>query len=312
MAEKEMRAVYSQTLIELAEKNQNIVILEADLMKATGTASFKSRFPERTFNVGVAEANMVGTAAGLSASGKIPFASSFACFSARRAYDQFFVSANYAKLNVKLIGTDPGVAAAFNGGTHMSFEDLGIMRNIPKLTVIEPSDPISLKAIIELMANTYGNVYMRLFRKPALELYPENEKFELGKGKVLADGNDVTIIACGVILVNEALRAKKLLEEKGISAAVIDMFTIKPLDCELVLKYAKKTGAIVTCENHQVINGLGSAVAECLSENLPTKMKRIGINDEFGQVGTQEYLMNHFGLTAENIVEKTIELLKNK
>ncbi len=312
MAEKEMRAVYSQTLIELAEKNENIVILEADLMKATGTASFKSRFPERTFNVGVAEANMVGTAAGLSASGKTPFASSFACFSARRAYDQFFVSANYAKLNVKLIGTDPGVSAAFNGGTHMSFEDLGIMRNIPKLTVIEPSDPISLKAIIELMANNYGNVYMRLFRKPALELYPENEKFEIGKGKVLADGNDVTIIACGVILVNEALRAKKLLEEKGISAAVIDMFTIKPLDCELVLKYARKTRAIVTCENHQIVNGLGSAVAECLSENLPTKMKRIGINDEFGQVGTQEYLMNHFGLTAENIVEKTIELLKNK
>jgi transketolase len=309
MADKEMRAVYAQTLIELAEKDDNIVVLEADLMKATGTASFKARFPERTFNVGVAEANMVGIAAGLSAAGKIPFAASFACFAARRAYDQFFISGNYARQNIKLVGTDPGVAAAYNGGTHMPFEDVGIIRNIPKIVIVEPSDPVSLKAVIKLMADYKGCTYLRLFRKAAEELYKEDENFELGKGKILHDGNDITLIACGVIMVKEALKAREILESKGLSAAVIDMHTIKPLDNELVIRYAMKTKAVISCENHQVINGLGSAVAECLSENYPVKMKRIGIQDEFGEVGTQDYLQKRFGLTAENIVTASCELL---
>ena len=312
MADQEMRVVYTQTLIELAEKNENIVVLEADLMKATGTASFKARFPERTFNVGVAEANMAGVAAGLSAAGKIPFAASFACFAARRAYDQFFISGNYARQNVKLVGTDPGVAAAFNGGTHMPFEDIGIIRNIPKVIIAEPSDPVSLKAIVKLMAAHQGSTYLRLFRKPAPAIYPEDEVFELGKGVVLHDGSDVTLIATGVIMVNEALKACYLLASEGISATVIDMHTIKPLDNDIVLHFAKKTGAIVTCENHQIYNGLGSAVAECLSENFPTLMKRIGVNDEFGEVGTQDYLMKRFGLTAEHIAEAAKELLTKK
>jgi transketolase len=308
----EMRAVYAQTLIELAEKDDRIVLLEADLMKASGTTVFKNKFPERTFNVGVAEANMVGIAAGLSAGGKIPFADSFGCFSARRTYDQFFISANYAQQNVKLVGTDPGISSAFNGGTHMPFEDMGIMRNIPKLIVFEPSDPVSLRGLVIQSANHKGSTYMRLFRKASKALYPENEKFELGKGKILVDGTDVTLIATGTIMVNEALAAQQLLLEKGISAAVIDMHTIKPIDAELVLKYAKKTGAIITCENHQVMNGLGSAVAEVLSENYPTLLKRIGINDEFGEVGTQDFLKERFHLTAENIVNTTKELLKKK
>ncbi|MCK9639960.1 MAG: transketolase family protein [Prolixibacteraceae bacterium] len=308
----EMRAVYAQTLIKLAEEDDRIVLLEADLMKATGTTVFKNKFPDRIFNVGVAEANMVGIAAGLSAGGKIPFAASFGCFASRRAYDQFFISANYAQQNVKLVGTDPGISAAFNGGTHMPFEDAGIMRNIPKLVVFEPCDPVSLGKLIIQSAKHKGSTYMRLHRKAARVLYPENEEFELGKGKVLVDGTDVTIIATGVIMVNEALAAQEQLEKEGISAAVIDMHTIKPIDTELVSRYAKKTGAIITCENHQVINGLGSAVAETLSENNPTLMKRIGINDEFGEVGTQDYLQERFLLTAENITNSAKELLNKK
>jgi transketolase len=309
---KEMRAVYAQTLIELAEVDDRIVLLEADLMKATGTTIFKNKFPDRTFNVGVAEANMVGIAAGLSAGGKIPFAASFGCFAARRTYDQFFISANYAQQNVKLVGTDPGISSAYNGGTHMPFEDAGIMRDIPKLIVFEPCDPVSLRKLVIQSANHKGCTYMRLHRKATRTLYPENEEFELGKGKVLVDGIDVTLIATGVIMVNEALTAQELLWEKGISAAVIDMHTIKPIDAELVLQYARKTGAILTCENHQVMNGLGSAVAETLSESYPTLLKRIGINDEFGEVGTQDYLKERFHLNAESIVNSAKELLKKK
>ena len=302
MAQLEMRAVYAQTLIELAEKDERIVLLEADLMKASGTGIFKNRFPERTFNMGVAESNMVGVAAGLSAGGKIPFADTFACFATRRAYDQFFISGNYARLNVKLVGTDPGIASEFNGGTHMPFEDLGIMRNIPKLTVFEPADPVSLKKLTEKSAYHQGCTYMRLHRKPVTVIYPEDEEFELGKGKVLKDGTDVTIIATGAVMLAEALKAWELLKEEGISAAVIDMHTIKPIDTDLILQYAKKTGGIVTCENHQIMNGLGSAVAETLVENYPVLLNRIGIKDEFGEVGKLDYLQERFQLTAKNIV----------
>ena len=298
----EMRAVYAQTLIEMAEQDERIVLLEADLMKASGTTVFKNRFPERTFNMGVAEANMVGVAAGLSAGGKIPFADTFACFAARRTYDQFFISGNYARLNVKLVGTDPGIASEYNGGTHMPFEDMGIMRNIPKLVVFEPGDPVSLKKLTIKSACHHGCTYMRLFRKPATVLYPEDEEFEFGKGKVLKDGTDVTLIATGVLMLAEALKASQMLQDEGISAAVIDMFTIKPVDTELILFYARKTGGIVTCENHQRVNGLGSAVAETLIENEPVLMHRIGVRDEFGEVGTIDYLLERYQLTAGHIV----------
>jgi transketolase len=313
MKDIEFRKVYADTLIELADKDENIVILEADLMKASGTGSFMAKFLERTFDVGVAEANMVGVASGLSACGKIPFAATFGCFAGRRVYDQFFISSNYARLNVKLIGTDPGVSAEFNGGTHMPFEDTGIMRNIPDLVIIEACDPFSLKALIKKAAYHKGCVYMRLDRKKkGFVVYDENEEFEIGKGKVLKDGSDITIIASGAVLVEEALKAHDILAQDGISAAVIDIHTIKPLDEELVLKYARKTGAVVTCENHQIYNGLGSAVAEVLGENHPTPLKRIGVNDEFGEVGNLEYLKNRFGMTKENITEKSKALLKLK
>ena len=308
----EMRAIYAQTLIELAEKDERVVVLEADLMKASGTMVFKNRFPERSFDMGVAEANMVGVAAGLSAGGKIPFAASFGCFASRRAFDQFFLSCNYARQNVKLVGTDPGISAAFNGGTHMPFEDAGIMRTIPKLVVFEPSDGVSLKELLLRSYEHKGCTYMRLHRKPVDDIYKPGEKFELGKGKVLRDGTDVTLIAMGAIMVPNALQAAELLAAEGISAAVIDMHTVKPIDAELVIKYAEQTGAILTAENHQITNGLGSAVAEVLSENLPVLLKRVGICDEFGEVGTQDELMARFKLTAADIAEEAKKLLKNK
>ncbi|MDR1676166.1 MAG: transketolase family protein [Tannerella sp.] len=312
MKQQEMRAVYAQTLIALAEEDPRIVLLEADLMKASGTRVFRDRFPERTFQLGVAEANMIGVAAGLSATGKIAFADTFACFAARRAYDQFFISAGYARQTVKLTGTDPGIAAVYNGGTHMTFEDVGLMRNIPRAVVFEPADPVSLRQLVIRNARTPGCAYMRLFRQPANVLYGEDEPFELGRGNVPADGTDITLIASGVIPVNEALAARTLLAGDGISAAVIDMHTVKPLDTGLVLQYARKTGVLLTCENHQVINGLGSAVAETLSEHAPgVRLKRIGVCDEFGEVGTLDYLKERFGLTAHHIAARAVDVLKN-
>jgi len=309
MNNKEMRAVYCDTLIELAEADDRIMVVEADLMKANGTMRFKERFPGRAVDVGVAEANLVGVASGLSAAGKIPFAATFGCFASRRAFDQFFLSANYARLNVKLVGTDPCISAAFNGGTHMPFEDVGLMRMIPSLTIFEPADPVSLKALVKESAARYGCSYMRLHRKPIAALYREDETFSLGKGKLLADGGDVTIIAMGAIMVPEALKAKEALAEEGISAAVIDMHTVKPLDEELVLSYAKKTGAIVTAENHQTAGGLGSAVATYLATVHPTRMAMVGIHDEFGQVGTQNWLQQHYRLTSDEITAQAKGLL---
>ncbi|MDT4761235.1 transketolase C-terminal domain-containing protein [Sphaerochaeta sp. PS] len=312
MENKEMRAVYCDTLIDLAKADSRIMVVEADLMRASGTTGFQTLFPDRAVDVGVAEANMVGVSSGLSAAGKIPFAATFGCFASRRVFDQFFISANYARLNVKLVGTDPGISAAFNGGTHMPFEDIGLMKMIPGLTILEPSDPVSLEALLRACALHQGCTYMRLHRKQTAPLYKEGETFTLGKGKVLKDGSDVTIIALGAILVPEALKAARLLEEQGISAAVIDMHTVKPLDEELVLEYAKKTGAIVTAENHQVSGGLGASVATFLAKAHPTRMAMVGIQDEFGQVGTQAWLQEYYKLTAQEIAKQAISLRSNR
>ncbi|MCR4422834.1 MAG: transketolase family protein [Exilispira sp.] len=303
MAEKEMRQVYTETLIELAEKDPNIVVLEADLMKSTGTASFAKKFPERFFDVGVAEANMVGIASGLSAVGKIPFAATFACFATRRAHDQFFISANYAKLNVKLIGADPGVTAAFNGGTHMPFEDIALTRVIPDLIVFEPSDPVSLKKLLIKSAYHKGCTYMRLHRKATNTIYNETEEFEFGKGKILTKGNDAVVFALGVVCVNEALKAAQILSNEGINITVVDMISVKPIDKELIISLAQNSKVTLTFENHQVINGLGSAVCEVLSENYPKKIIRLGVQDLFGEVGTLDYLKNRYGITAENLIK---------
>jgi transketolase len=289
-------------LIELARESEDIVILEADLMRATGTGAFAKAFPARAINVGVAEANMVGVASGLSAVGKIPFAATFGSFAGRRDYDQFFLSANYAQLNVKLVGTDPGVTAKFNGGTHMPFEDLALMRAIPKLVIAEPSDPTSLAAILRLAAAYYGCVYIRMQRTAANVLYGPTEKFEFGKGKVLREGKDAVIVALGAVMVNEALAAAEALAAEGVQAAVIDPVCLKPLDTELLLRYARTTGRVLTCENGQVSGALGSAAAEAILEaGVSAKFARVGVKDEFGEVGTIEYLMERYKLTSKHI-----------
>ncbi|MCL1959443.1 MAG: transketolase family protein [Spirochaetes bacterium] len=308
---KEMRAAYVDTLMALAENNKNIVVLEADLMSCTNTGVFKKAYPDRFFNVGIAEANMVGIASGLSTLGKIPFASSFGCFSSRRVFDQFFLSANYAKLNVKLTGTDPGVTAAFNGGTHMPFEDLALMRVVPGLTIVEPSDPVSCAAFVRLMAEDYGCHYLRIPRKPVPYLYQENETFKFGKARLLKEGKDLCFAALGSLMVNQSLKACESLAESGISAGVLDVLTLKPIDCNAILEQAGKVRAIISAENAQIAGGLGGAVAEILAENgCRCKFARIGIRDEFGEVGTQDYLTNRFGLDVGSLVKKAQELLK--
>ncbi|MDA3950986.1 MAG: transketolase family protein [Spirochaeta sp.] len=308
----EMRVVYGGELIRLAGEDERIVVLDADLMRANGTIPFQEKYAERTLDVGVAEANMVGISAGLSATGLIPFPATFTCFAARRTFDQFFISANYAKQNVKLTGTDPGVSAAFNGGTHMSFEDIGLMRTIPGIVICEPGDPVSLRKLLPQIAYREGSSYLRLHRKAITPVYDESEEFELGKGKVVVDGTDVTIIATGAICLAEALAAADKLATDGVSAAVIDMHTVKPIDADLIVEYAGRTGAILTCENHQVQGGLGSAVAEVLTDRHPVPQRRIGIQDLFGEVGTQEYLQERFGLTAANIAAETKHLMQRK
>ena len=312
MAAKEMRAVYAAALAELAASDTRIVLLEADLMRASGTASFKERFPERLFDLGVAEANMVGVAAGLAAEGKIPFAASFGCFASRRVFDQFFVSCAYARLGVKLVGTDPGVTAAYNGGTHMPFEDLGLMREVPGLDIVEPSDPLSLAALLRALAARPGPAYLRLHRKAVEPLYAEGESFEVGKAKLLREGGDLCFVALGALMVRNSLRAAELLAAEGIAASVIDALSLKPLDAALILAEARRSGAVLSAENHQVAGGLGSALAELLAETGAARLARVGVRDEFGEVGTQEYLVERFGLRAEDIAQAARRLLAAK
>ncbi len=308
----EMRSVYVETLIQLAEADERIVLLDADLMSAHKTINFQKRFPNRGINMGVAEANMIGVSAGLSTMGKIPFPTTFACFATRRTFDQFFISGNYARQNVKLIGTDPGVSAEFNGGTHMPFEDIALTRVIPGLPILEPADEVAARNIIPRLVTHEGCTYMRIQRKAAPRIYAEGEEFPFGKGKLLRDGRDLTIVAAGSICVPESLKAAELLAGEGLSVAVIDMYSIKPVDGDLLEEYARKTGAVLTCENHQVKNGLGSAVAEELAERYPTLVVRHGVMDEFGEVGLVEYLMERYGLTAEHIAARARETLARK
>lgn len=307
----EMRNAYAEALIEEAKVNSQIASVNCDLCSSCGMKPFEKAFPERAFNMGIQEANACGVAAGLSATGMVPFLHTFAVFATRRIYDQIFLSCAYAGQNVKVIGMDAGVSAATNGGTHMPFEDVGIMRVMPHITVIEPSDAVQVKSIVKQIANTHGVVYMRMPRKQVYRLYEEGSEFQVGKGAVIREGKDVTIMAYGMEVV-EALNAAKALEAEGISARVVDMFTIKPIDKACVLESAEKTGAIVTAENANIIGGLGSAVAEILAENMPVPMERVGVQDEFGEVGDQGYLKDHFGLTAPYIIDKVKKVLARK
>ena len=308
---KEMRTVYCETLIELASENENVVVLDADLMSSMGMTPFLKAYPERTFNIGVQEANMIGIAAGLSSTGKIPYAHTFGPFASRRCYDQVFLSCGYAQNNVRITGSDPGVTAAYNGGTHMPFEDVGLMRNVPNITILEPVDSTMLKELIKQIAQPYGVFYVRLLRKNAIKIYDEGSTFEIGKAVQLKEGSDVTLIATG-IMVDEALKAAEELEVQGISVRVLNMFTIKPIDEQAIIKAAQETGAIVTCENHNIINGLGSAVAEVIVENCPVPMERVGVRDLFGEVGPESYLREKFNLTCNEIINRTKIVLDKK
>jgi len=311
MDEKEMRQYYCDALIAEAESNDKIVIVDVDTSVSMGTVDFHKAYPDRAINCGIMEANAIGAAAGLSATGFIPFFQAFGIFASRRAYDQVYLSCAYQDLNVKIIGADAGVTAAVNGGTHMPLEDMGLMRNIPHMTVIEPADGAMIPYAVHHMAQTWGNFYMRYGRKQMTRVYGPGTEFQIGRANVLRDGSDVAIIACG-IMVYEALKAAWALEEVDIRATVIDMHTIKPIDQDAVIEAAKTCGAVVTAENHNIINGLGSAVSEVLSEHAPVPMERVGVRDEFGEVGSQGYLMERFGLTAENIYEKSKRAIGRK
>lgn len=306
-----LRETYVDLLMEYADKDERIAIVEADLARAAGTLRFQETFPERAVDVGVAEANMIGVAAGMSAMGKIPFTHTFTPFATRRVCDQVTLSVAYAGLNVKCVGSDPGVTAELNGGTHMSMEDVAIMRNIPGMIVFEPTDSEQLKKAFPQILEHYGPVYIRLLRRNAVKIFDENCEFRLGKGIVLKEGKDVSIFASG-IMTAEALEAAETLKEDGIDAEIINIHTIKPLDEELVIQSARKTGAVITAENGSIINGLGAAIAECLGENLPTLMKRVGVRDHFGEVGFTDYLQEKYGLKAKDIVEAAREVTRAK
>ncbi len=296
-----LRETYVDLLLEYAGRNKDIVLVEADLMRAAGTLRFQEQYPDQVINVGIAEANMIGVAAGLSAMGKIPFTHTFTPFATRRACDQVTLSVAYAGLNVKMMGSDPGVTAELNGGTHMSMEDVSIMRNIPGLVVVEPTDSAQLiKAFPQILEHD-GPVYIRLLRRNAVKLFDDDCPFELGKGIVMQEGNDVTIIASG-IMTAQAMKAAGLLAQEGIRAEVINIHTVKPIDRKLVVASAQKTGAVVTAENHSVIGGLGAAVAECLDEHRIV-MRRVGVKDHFGEVGSTDFLMEKYGLLAKDIVD---------
>lgn len=308
---EEMRAAYCGALVDEARKNDKIVALDCDLSSSCGTAGFSKAFPDRAFNLGIQEQNACAMAGGLARTGLVPFLHTFAVFATRRIYDQIFQSCAYAGQNVKIIGCDSGVSAAFNGGTHMAFEDVGIMRVMPNVTIVEPSDPTMMRSIVRQVAETDGVFYLRMPRKTVYDLYEPGSEFTVGKAEIIREGSDVSIIAVG-LEVRQALEAAKMLASAGISARVVDMFTVKPIDVECIKKCAAETGAIVTCENGSVIGGLGSAVAEVLVESDPIPMERIGVQDEFGEVGPQSYLEERFGLTAPFIVEKVMRVLKRK
>ena len=307
-----LREVYVNSLIEIAEKNDKVVAVDADLMLSLGMKPFIDKFPQRAINAGVQEANMIGVAAGLSLLGFIPYAHTFACFASRRVCDQIFISCAYAKLNVRIIGSDPGITATLNGGTHMTFEDIGIMRTIPNVTILEPTDSTMLHDLVRQTADLYGVFYMRLIRKVDVKkVYEDGSHFTIGKAVQLREGRDITIIATGYC-VGDSIEAADLLEEKGISARLLNIFTIKPIDREAIIAAAEETGAIISVENHNIINGLGSAVAEVLSECAPTWLERIGARDEFGEVGQIEYLKERYGLTPNKIVAAAERMLSDK
>lgn len=298
---KATRKSYGEALVELGKENENIVVLDADLAGATKTDIFAKEFPNRFFDMGIAESNMMATAAGFATCGKIPYASTFAVFAAGRAYDQIRNSICYPKLNVKICATHCGVTVGEDGATHQMLEDLALMRTLPNMTVLSVSDDTQTKWAVKEISKIEGPVYLRLARMGTPIIYDEDTKFEIGKAVQIGNGTDATVFATGVT-VAEALKAKETLEEKGINIRVVDMHTIKPIDEDIIIKSAQETKKLISIEDHNVIGGLGSAISEVLTEKCPTKLIRLGINDTFGKSGKAEELMKYFGITVQDIV----------
>ena len=308
---KEMREIYCDSLIEMAKTNKDIVVVEADLMNCIKTGPFKKAYPDRFFDVGVAEANMIGISAGIATCGKVPFCSSFATFATRRCFDQIFISVAYSKQNVKIVGTDPGICAELNGGTHMPFEDMGIMRGIPQMVCVEPTDGAMLKSLMPQIADYKGAVYIRLFRKKTEKIFEDGAQFDLFKAFTVRSGRDVTIIASG-IMVDRAIKAAEILKDRGIDAEIVNVYTWKPIDEETIVRSVKKTGAVVVAENHNIFNGLTSAVSEVTSKLCPVPVESVSVKDQFGEVGKMAYLADRYGLNPSNIVDAAVKAIQRK
>lgn len=299
------RQSFGEALEKLGEENKNVVVIDADLAKSTKTSLFAKKFPDRFIDVGIAEQNMIGIAAGLSTFGKVPFVSTFAAFATGRVYDQIRCSIAYPKLNVKICGTHAGVTVGEDGATHQMLEDINLMRGLPNMTVISTSDDVQTKWAVEEISKIDGPVYLRLARIATPVIYEENQKFEIGKGVQIGSGTDATIFATGVT-VSEALKAQELLKERGFDVRVVDIHTIKPIDRELIVKCAKETDKIITVEDHSIIGGLGTVVCEVLAEEYPTKVIRLGIPDCFGKSGKAADLMKYFRIDAQAICQLVV------
>ena len=307
----DMKAAFNAAMMEIAEEDKRVVYLDSDLVMPNGMVPFQKKFPDRTIDCGIMEQNMNGLAAGVSARGLIPFTHTFACFVGRKTLDQIYLSSGFGELNVKFVGSDPGVDAMYNGASHMALEDMGILMNVPNLTLVEPSDKVMMNKIVHQIKDTYGIHYLRMNRKQAANLYADDMEFEIGKGIVYQDGDDVTIIASGRE-VYEAIKAAEMLKEEGISARVVDMFTWQPIDEELIIESAKKTGAVVVAENHRMTTGLAAQVALVLGANCPVPFGQIGIGKRYGEVGTLDYLMEVFKIRDVDIAAKVKEVVARK
>ncbi|SFB29030.1 transketolase family protein [Clostridium frigidicarnis] len=303
------RESYGATIVELGKENSNIVVLDADLSKATKTAAFGKEFKDRFFDVGIAEQNMIGMSAGLAAGGKIPFATTFAVFAAGRAYEIIRNSVCYPKANVKIAATHAGITVGPDGGTHQAIEDIALMSSLPNMIVLSPADDIETCKCIKAVAEINSPVYIRLGRIALDDIYDDSYQFKIGKGTELVQGNDITLIATG-IMVHKALEASKELKNEGINARVINISTIKPIDEDIIVKAAKETKGIVTIEEHSIIGGLGDNVASVICDKCPTIVKKVGVNDTFGESGNPDDLMKKYGLTVENIKNKVKEIIK--
>ena len=302
----EMRKIFCDTLIDLAKADERICIVNSDSRQISGTRDFEQAYPDRAFNVGIAEANMVGVAAGLAVSGKRPFVHAFGPFMTRRVLDQLTISLAYSKLNAVLVGLSPGIVAEINGGTHQSYDDIAAVRGIANTTIVEPFDGMQLRQMIPALLDLDGPVYLRYDRAVAPCFYGDDYRYQLGRADILRKGSDVTLISSGIML-TQCLEAAQILKENGIEARVLNMHTIKPIDQEAIIQAARETRGIITVENHNIIGGLGSAVAEVLAENYPAPMRRIGIRDRFGEVGNRAYLSQCLGIDTGDIVKAAME-----